>query len=208
MKKVIFIFIVILLTSGVAMQAQIPKSIEVKPGISLTKQYFKGDSEQKNKDNTYYPGLYVGVNVEFLQHKWMSILAEGGFTMKSYTSGGEQSLDYVYLSPMFKARKEFGSFIPYVFVGPRIDFLLRTKAEREYGSKEYLNKSIFGLIYGLGLEYNFWPFGIVVGFHQQYDFTNITTHVDTDGNETGLKQNTFVINLGLKAYFGNKAKSK
>lgn len=207
MKKVIFIFIVIVLTSGVALQAQIPKSIEVKPGISLTKQYLKGDSEQNNKDNTYYPGFYVGVNAEFLQHKWMSILAEGGFTMKSYTSTNN-SLDYVYLSPLFKARMEFGQFIPYAFAGPKIDFLLSTKAEREAGSHQNLNKVGVGVIYGLGLEYNFWPFGIVLGFHQQYDFNDITDYTDSEGIGYTLKQNVFVINLGLKAYFGNKANSK
>lgn len=193
---------------GESLLAQIPKSIDVKPGISLSNQSWYKDNNKQSSNNPYYAGLFVSVNLEFMQHKWMSILAEGGFTMKSYTSSGNNSLDYVYLSPLFKARMEFGKFIPYLFLGPRIDFLLRTKVERESGSPEPLNKYIYGLMYGIGLEYIFWPFGISLGFHQQNDFNNIADYINSVGVEHELKQNTFVINLGLKAYFGDKGSSK
>ncbi len=113
MRKAILLCSIVCFFLCSIIEAQIPKSIEVKPGISLNKLIWDLGDKDYNPDKHYHPGIYVGANAEFIHHKFFSILAEGGFTMKSYSHGGEDnpSFDYIYLSPIFKARKEFGKFM-------------------------------------------------------------------------------------------------
>jgi hypothetical protein len=199
MIKTVFLCSIFVFYLSLVIEAQTPKSIEVKPGISLNKLIWDLEDKDYTPDKHYHPGRYVGVNAEFIHHKFFSILAEGGFTMKSYSHGGEDnpSFDYIYLSPIFKARKEFGKFIPYIFAGPRIDFLLTPESEPDYYyKKEEMNKVFIGFIYGLGLEYKFSSYGVALGFHQQIDFDNNPT------------QNTFIIFLGFKVYLKKKDKLK
>lgn len=186
-----FTALMMVLCACIVVQAQVPKSICVKSGISQANMLIE-DGSTIHWDGSFY----LGTNLEFLQHKYISILAEGGFVSKSD--------HFVYLSPMIKGRVEFGKFIPYVYVGPRLDFVVTTKSQRVGGSYDDYNFCVFGLSYGIGLEYYTGLFGFVAGFQQQYDITNV---LNGDASSSGLgnwKHNTFIFSLGLKAYFGKK----
>ncbi len=114
---------------------------------------------------------------------------------------------YVYLSPMFKVRKEFGGFVPYVFIGPRLDYQLDYPSDLfSKESATYFNDFIFGMTYGLGIEYMFGSFGVGLIFQNQYDFTLAYHHELEDGYISGLdiKNNAFILDLGLKFYFGKE----
>ena len=201
MKKHFIFILLLVVAGGNTLIAQVPKSITVKPGIVLAKQKWESVDNTYTEDNKYLEGMYVGVNLEFFQHKYFSMLAEGGFTMKTCNKYySNKSLDYVYLAPMFKARLEFGSFIPYIYFGPRVDFLV-TKSFELVMPFEYLSKVIFGLTYGIGLEYRFMPFAVVIGFHHQYDFTNAYEVEGTVASQKSFKYNAYVISLGMKVYF-------
>lgn len=209
MRKAILLCSIFIFCLSSVIKAQTPKSFEIKPGLSLAKQIWDFSDIDYGVDIKYHPGMYVGINAEFIHHKWISILTEGGFTVKILNEGPKTySLDYVYLSPLFKVRKEFGNIIPYIFAGPRIDFLLTPEAEEYFFTKQSFNKVIYGVIYGMCLEYMFSPFALSLGFHQQIDINNSLDKEYSFNNQVSFKQNTFVLFLGLKVYFQKKPKSK
>jgi hypothetical protein len=191
MKKITILISVLLLVVSFQATSQVPRSICVKPGIS--KAYLKFSDSDKNY--SYPESFYAGINLEFMQHKYFSILAEGGFTTKSD--------HFIYISPLFKARMEFGRFVPYAYVGPRLDFLVTTYSQRQSEGYQYYNTCVFGLSYGLGLELLVKPFGFVAGFQHQYDLTNVLNEKKMDVEGINYKHSTLVFSLGLKAYFGD-----
>lgn len=190
MTRIIILILSISLISPL-IHSQTPKSICVKPGISTAYMH-------NNDGKTYtYPGsFYVGVNLEFMQHKYFSILTEMGFATKSD--------HFVYISPLFKARMEFGKFIPYVYAGPRLDFPLTTYSQRQAGYIEKFNFCVFGLSYGVGLELMFWPFGWVLGFQHQYDISNVLNESKINPENINYNHSTLIFSIGMKAYFGKR----
>lgn len=185
--KRIFTSVFLVLIGACLIKGQVPVSMSVKPGINISKGIIKyPGTDYGNSD--YAGHLYTGVNLEFINHSHFSLLAETGFTVKTY--------DYLYFSPLFKARWEFGAFIPSVFLGPRMDIVVTRGALKE-GGQANLNQIIWGTISGLDLEYQFFPFGFLAGFHYQYDITDAY-----ESTKYSWKNSTFVIYLGMKAYFG------
>ena len=186
-----FYFIIILLLTSLCLHSQVPKSICVKPGLSYAYMY-------ADNDKIYdYPGsFYVGANLDFFHHKNFSLLIEGGFVTKSD--------HFVYISPMFKTRWEFGRFIPFLYAGPRLDFVLLTKPQRDSGANDIYNFCVFGLASGIGLEYHFFPFGFVLGFANQFDITKVLNEDKLSPDAVNYNHNTLILSIGMKAYFGTK----
>ncbi len=222
MKRIIVVF-VIMLCGVTLLEAQVVKSIALKPGIVWANQDWEWVNVNDQTEFNYNTGLHLGVNAEFLQQKFLSILAEGGYIEKGMwqeielttpdmpEGTGElktlkTSFRYAYLSPMLKARIEFGNFVPYLFVGPRVDFYLTYKSDLNFDELEKeMNKIIFGMIYGLGLEYMIGPVGIALIYSQQIDFMPALENEPPHG--FGLEKITnkaFILDLGVKYYFGKK----
>ncbi len=224
MKKALTILFVLVFLCGGFMQAQAIKSIAVKSGIIWATQKWDYKDIDLDYSSEYRTGFHLGVSVEFLQHKYFSILTELGYTQKGYkielpivnpgqpegnlgTMVLKYRFSYVYLSPMFKVRKEFGGFVPYVFIGPRLDYQLDYPSDLfSKESATYFNDFIFGMTYGLGIEYMFGSFGVGLIFQNQYDFTLAYHQEPEEGYNTGfdIKNNAFIVDLGVKYYFGKQ----
>ncbi|MCD4724680.1 MAG: PorT family protein [Bacteroidales bacterium] len=220
MKKAFLLTSLIIFMATAALQAQVVKSIGLQPGIVWAKQSRDYKDISIEDYLSYRTGFHMGVNLEFLQHEYFSILAEGGFIQKGNkmevnvstpeglltgeTKIFKTSIKYAYLSPMFKLRKEFGGFVPYLFAGPRIDYQLSYTSDLLAGLENDLNKLIFGLSYGLGLEYMFGPVGVAAVFQHQYDLSKLYNKEAVEGEYTGLsiKNNAFVLDLGVRFYLG------
>ena len=67
---------------------------------------------------------------------------------------------------------------------------------------EYMKKLVWGINYGGGMEYIFKQFGIALTFTHQYDFSYaFEGGYIYGGGVTSIKNNAFVLDLGLKYYF-------
>lgn len=182
---------VIILLSASMLNAQVPFSFSVKSGYSFAKQI--RDFELTDYGNSdYASALYIGLNFDFFNHDHFSLLAEAGLAVKTY--------DYLYFSPLFKARWEFGSFIPSVILGPRMDVMVTRDAIID-GSSSNPTPVVWGGLTGLELEYQFFPFGVYLGSQYQYDFTN-AFESSNELNPFTWKNSAFMAYLGFKAYFG------
>lgn len=222
MKKAFTILLVFM--CGVFLQAQVVKSISVNSGMVWSTQKYDYKDNNFDLPGEYRTGFHIGFAVEFLHHEYFSILTELGYAQKGFKleadittpdspEGGLGTMvlkyrySYAYLSPMFKVRKEFGGFVPYAFIGPRLDYQLDYPSDVfSKESARYFNDFIFGMTYGLGLEYMFGPVGVGLIFQHQYDFTLVYHHELEEGYASGLdiKNNAFILDLGVKYYFGKQ----
>ncbi|MCK4569677.1 MAG: hypothetical protein KAT76_05250 [Bacteroidales bacterium] len=195
MKKIIIFVSLTLLIGTVSVMAQAPKSFMIKPGIIMAKQVW--DDRPTTNDIKYLEGMYVAWNLEFFHHEYFSLLTECGFSMKrNSVYKTDKSVDFLYVAPMLKVRYELGNFIPYIYFGPRMDFMLTKSFENafSYGEPE---KVIFGIISGIDMEYRFKPHSIILGFQNQYDISN-----SIESSSWGsMKYNAFVITAGIKLYY-------
>lgn len=189
--------------------AQFVKSIGLKGGVVWANQNWdlSGYSEG---DYNYRVDFHIAANAEFFQHKYVSLLAQGGYIRKGHQSewnNWESNFvcSYLYFAPMLKARINIDKFIPYLFIGPRVDFYLSHQDNGVLYYDERLTDNmenfIFGLHYGLGFEYLIGSIGIVTTFTHQYDFSLAFDGGSSLGLQS-IKNNAFILDLGIKYYFG------
>jgi len=223
MKKAIIAFFLIFLAANY-IQAQLVKSIALKPGIVWATQDWEFHNLSGSTEYGYRTGIHLGANVEFFQHQYFSLVTEIGYTPKGYQTEYEHSNEdqpegtgkkteekftchYLYFTPMLKARLEFGAFVPYIFLGPRLDLYLSNEVDVGVFfvglPEDDMKTVVFGMTYGLGLEYVLGRVGFAVIFSQQYDFTNAFAIEELNIGPESIKNNAFVLDLGIKYYFGN-----
>jgi hypothetical protein len=223
MKKLFFCSTIFFLLTTFGLQAQAVKSIALKPGLAIAKQCWNFKNGDDDSDSENLLGFTIAANAEFLENKFFSILAEVGYTPKGFNEEVDVStqelpegtgetktftthFNYLYLAPMFKARMEFGKFVPYVFTGPRIDFEVSYSSDFDlsYLEKDF-NKIIFGMIYGVGLEYLFGNIGVGIVYQQQLDFSKVYSEEATmDQAGLDIMNNAYIVDLAVKYYFGKK----
>lgn len=222
MKKQVFIGTMLLLLAFGFMQAQVVKSIALHGGVAWATQKNEFKNIDIDQDIKYKTGLHMALNAEFLQHDFISILAEVGYTQKGNKQEievttsilpegtGEMktfntSFNYGSLAPMIKLRKEFGGFVPYIFVGPRMDYQFSYSSDFDLSAiEDDFNKVLFGLNYGLGLEYIFGQIGVGAVFNQQLDFSKMYDKTPENFGLESIKNNAFILDLTVKYYFGKK----
>lgn len=198
--------------------AQIIKDIGVKSGISLSSQnwIYNGTDIELKRD--YRTGLNFAVNLEWFDNDYFTLITDIGYIQKGFKeeimmttpdnpdSGPlktfDTRFDYLFFSPQLKVRKEINRIIPYVFVGPRIDYQLSYNSDFNLAVIENdFEDIIFGLNYGLGIEYMLNGLGLNVEFTNFYDFTDVM-NIEPAEDNPGLKinNNAFTINIGIKYY--------
>jgi len=198
MKKAVAI-ISLLFISGMIF-SQTPKSFMIKPGIIMAKQIW--DDFEHNSEGQYLEGFYVGVNVEFFHHPYLSFLTEAGFSMKRNTYYRmDKSIDYVYLAPMLKVRYEFGRITPSIYIGPRLDYMLTDSYENAIPFGQ-TNDFVFGLSSGLDLEYTLDQMAIVLGFQNQFD---LSPSIESSSAVGDMTYNAFAIYAGIKLFIPDKS---
>ena len=131
-------------------------------------------------------------------------MAEYVITTTNSPEGGlgtiEKTFTYslLYLSPQIKVRKELGFWIPYLFIGPRFDFLLASPSEFPE-----CNGSILGVDVGCGFDFLIGPVGLGTRIHYQGDLTPLYRKKSRDGSNYSLtiRNTAVVLDLTLKYYF-------
>ncbi len=218
MKKSILLTIIIALVFNMGIRSQIIKDIGIKSGLSLSQQTWSAKSIDFERKKDYRMGLNFALNLEWFDNKYFTLITDIGYiqkgckeeimiTSESSPETGplktyDTRFDYIYFSPQIKVRKEFKRIIPYIFVGPRIDYQLSYKSDFNLSVIENdFEEIIFGLNYGLGIEYTIKKFGIDVQFTNFYDFTDIMNSYSTpDSGGLIIRNNAYTVNIGIKYY--------
>jgi hypothetical protein len=192
MKNIILAILTLLICIPSFAQSQILKSYGIKAGAyraTQTFDYTRGFSLPTD----YRWGIDAGGFVELFQHSNLSLLAELHYIQKGYAitlpvttpafpeGTGEYNtfkprLDYLSMPIMAKVRYKTEILTPYIFAGPRFDFLL----SQHDNAVDYLSTDI-GAALGIGVEFSFEssPQYLIEGrfspsFKNAYEHPNLT----------------------------------
>jgi hypothetical protein len=192
MKNIILTILTLLICIPSFVQSQILKSYGIKAGAVQASQSFDYSINLSHPVD-YRWGIDAGGFVELFQHPNLSLLTELHYIQKGYAvtlpvttpvfpeGTGEYitfktRLDYLSIPIMAKVRYETESLTPYIFAGPRFDFLL----SQHDNAVDYLSTDI-GAALGIGVEFSFEssPQVLIEGrfspsFKNAYEHPNLT----------------------------------
>jgi hypothetical protein len=149
-------------------------------------------------------GMDIGIFVEWLNMPILSILTEAHYIQKGNREGSgtwlgpQQCADYLSVPILAKARLSSPPFnemacIPYVIAGPRIEFLLSTKAEGFERIYDNLRKIDYGATLGAGIEFSsIGPFRIDLEFQYSPNFRDAYSDPYTK-----VRNNSWEVLLGV-----------
>jgi len=212
----ILLFIISIQTKG-----QFFDKIIVSTGMTHSDLIF--DYSDNNETLTDYEKIYAGfgrksligfynqVNFEYYETKNISLVTGLGFYQKgaydeipgnTYNIENHWDLNYLTFDTKFKFRYQLKNMIPFVFLGPRIDYLLNHGSNyNSYNSQTKLNKINYGIRYGVGLHFE--KKNIITGFSFQNN-SNFNSILINDGEfirpKFKINDKTMIVNFdfGLK----------
>ena len=194
------------------------QTINVQSGITLSKlQWTLGNSDFGSYDKVKI-GSSTFVGIDYLDKTYFNVSSNLGFI----TKGGKEtinirdesgiilsekvekaSLNYVSLNSTFNIKYPIKEkIIPFVSLGPRVDYLLSYSNDFDcIEDIDALNKINYGLIVGCGVKYDFQKIQLGVRADRYVNINKIADWQVAPENVGGsITDNTFSINasVGLK----------
>ncbi len=220
MKKRFVSLVLLVFASASLTQAQFVKSIGLKGGAAWAKQEWKYKNVNEVDDPQYRARIHAGLELEMFRHPWLGMLAGAGIAQKGnqieveITHAGQpegtgefktfrSTFNYAYLELLLKVHREFGPVTPFVFAGPRLDYMISYDSDLSLETiEDEMSDALFGLSYGVGVEYNFGRIGLAAVFTHQYDFSYVyDKEPETFGLES-IRNKAYFLDLAIKYYFG------
>jgi hypothetical protein len=191
-------------------QAQFIRGFGLKVGaVSATQTWQYWSNSQLSTDPRW--GFDAGIFVEALDLPFLSVLAELHYVQKGFTNTlpvtteaqpdgtGEEitfrpRVDYLSLPILAKIRFDVGFFTPYVFAGPRVDFLL-TNTDDGFGLVlDKFKKTDVGVSIGMGVEL---PLSFVSHLLAEFRFSPSLTEAFKNGS-LKVKNQSIELFLGVE----------
>lgn len=174
-------------------QAQLLRGYGFKIGATVAQENW----DYSNHNSTFNPdsrwGLNLGVFGEFLNVPYFSIVTEFNYVQKgrtvefpvtttTYPDGNgeyiiwDTRIDYYNLSVLGKLRFEGTDLIPYILIGPKIDFEInRYQSQTRIWNifEENFKEVLYGIRAGAGSEFNFYTTKLLLEILFDYNFTKL-----------------------------------
>ena len=191
MKK---IYLIIILSTFISTsQAQIIRGYGFKIGATLASEDWDYARIQSSFNTDSRWGLNLGVFGEFLNLEFFSLVMEFNYVQKgrtvklpvtsvTYPDGtGEYfswdtRVDYYNLSVLGKLRIDAGDLVPYILIGPKVDFEInRCQSQTNVFNvfEQEFNEVLYGLKAGAGSEFNFYTIKVLAEILYDYYFTKL-----------------------------------
>ena len=205
MKKIISLAII--LTIAFQCKAQFVNSIGLTAGVSLGNQKFFFKEPAAISKKKYTVGFNASFFAEFFSHDYARWLSEIQYNQKgSIDKQPEQNypnkLQYLSWNNYLKLRYEMYSIIPYILVGPRLDYMLTqsTTSPEIVSSFSKLNISA-----GLGGGVEFISYSNFKFLVEAFYNPDITPAYVTP--ELHVKNKNIELRIGLKYEFAGRKES-
>jgi hypothetical protein len=143
--------------------------------------------------------LSAFIGMEYLERKYWSISSNVGFVRKGGreswwdSTGGPvpqvtETFDYVSFNTLFNLKYPIGKWIPYVSVGPRVDFMVsHTHFFPYFDYPGFLQNKSYGLVAAIGLRYAFSSFLVGIRAEHLYNFNHLVSQNDEiNSTHTGI----------------------
>jgi hypothetical protein len=212
--KIFILTLGLLLFSFVAISQKI-NSISVNSGISrsnLLWNYDENDSyiDYSNFGRKVIYGFYSSVEIECIESKYFALVSGLGY----YQKGGEDklenssfnwNLDYLTFDTKLKAKYRLKNLSPYLLVGPRVDFLIKYSSDfKELEKLTTLNKTNYGLRYGIGLQYFLKKLTFGIGWESNVNFNAIVENNGENIPKFTIDNKTMIFKCGIGFLFNKK----
>ncbi len=198
MKKIFLIFVLLISLQG---KAQTLNSIAVTAGASYGNQNFYLFQPNSISNKKYIFGYNASVFAEFFSGDYVRWVTEFQYNQKgsidkqpegNYTN----SLQYISWNNYLKIRYELFSFIPYVLIGPRLDYNLVDASASPTTTAKFLPLSVSAAA-GAGVEFvNYYNFKLFVEGFYNPDF--MPSYIRP---ELQVFNKNFELRVGLKYEF-------
>lgn len=190
MKFIYPILIIVCIVS--TSQAQIIRGYGIKLGATLASENW----DYKTFNSDFKPdsrwGFNIGVFCEFLNIPYFSVVTEFNYIQKGMSEDipvttitqpdgtGEYitwdtRVDYLDLSALGKFRIDLEMFLPYILLGPKMDFEIAQ--EHSLGSanivEENFNEVMYGFKIGIGSEVKIGSFNLLAEILYDYNFNDL-----------------------------------
>jgi hypothetical protein len=209
----IFILTFGLLIVSIFAKSQIMNSISVYYGISrsdLNLNYSEPYFNSTNSSMKSITGFYSGINFESFGAKYLAMDTGIGFYQKGGLNGFIQegdggvhsltwNLDYLTIDTKLKAKYRYKNISPYLLIGPRFDYLLKSSSEfRKYVVYSDVNKINYGIRYGIGIQYFIDKLFVGISWEDNVNFNSV---VDNNGKKIRpaitIDDNTMILKCGI-----------
>jgi hypothetical protein len=214
MKKGLIILF-LLFTLGA--QAQFVKKAGFYAGVAIfTQEWATKEIPGIDYSSSSVGGLNYYLFAEFINSDFFNLRTSFGYVGKGgdelfngtvavadYVGDYTTRVNYLFASALVKLQLPLGSVRPYIMAGPRWDFQLSLKSDKEMD--EYIiknNKVVFGYDFGGGLEFYFDYFGINFEAIYSGDFNEFLEIDDSDLYPAQkIKNQGFILAAGMSYYF-------
>lgn len=215
MKKLLLFALMPFLVSTL-LSAQTSVGVQAGVVLSNVEWSYKNPYIDYALANETKTAFSFSANIEFLRKKNFSLVADVAYTQKGFQTKIENTtetqpegngtfyikkynFDFLTIAPLAKFRLPVKSFAPFVFAGPRMDIFLTDQRSNWFlMNSQYRNDIVFGVTYGLGLEYDFETFRLQFRAASQTDFMPFYD-APYDGSNVGLslKNRAIIFDFGV-----------
>jgi hypothetical protein len=205
MKK-LFLFIIAII-AGLQSNAQLVNSIGITAGVSAGNQRFHFYDPTLLSRKKYIIGFNASVFVEFFNHDYARWVTELQFNQKGSIDkqpniNYANKLQYISWNNYLKLRYEMYRIIPYILIGPRLEYKLTQATSSPTITNSFLPLHVSGVV-GAGIEFvSYTNFKFLVeGF---YNPDLMKAYVNPD---LSVKNKNFELRIGLKYEFAGRKTS-
>ena len=189
-KQPLFLFFILYSFSS---NAQFVSGIGATGGITYAREKWSYTNPLRIEKKNFLLGFNGSLFVEFFQHDYLRWVSELQYnqkgTIEQLNSGDvKDRLQYLSFNNFLKARYELLDVIPYVLIGPRVEYLLSASPQTDF------NKIHVGVSVGAGAELVAYSnFKFFAEMHYNSDILNAYNK-----NSLSIKNTAFELRIGLK----------
>ena len=203
MKKIVIACLAVLVLTAVV-SAQTKFNFGVKAGVSMANNVWTVDDGLEKSLIKPSFGIFALINLS----PWLGIQPELNYlTMGEWwDDDGDkivETFNYLHIPILLRARlMEEGKFVPIVFAGPAVGFLLSAKETFQENIKPFYKSMDFGADLGLGAEIGFGKMKGLIDLRYYMGLTNAYSRPDMEVMmitpiELSMKNRGFIFTAGL-----------
>lgn len=198
-KRVLITFLMLL--TAFAAEAQLVSGIGAFAGVTYSRQKWYIQEPSETLRQKYLLRYNGEVFMEWFSHDNIRLVTELQYNMKGTkerVTGEKFKLDYFAFNNYLKLRHELFAIIPYVLVGPRVEYTFKSS---EMGSQPFH----FGWSGGVGFEtVSFGQLAFITEAHYNPDITYAGKNALFGPSLYDYKNRAWELRVGLKFNFREK----
>lgn len=173
-------------------------------------------------DETVFDKSIIGIDVilgiDYVNFKYFNLSSNFGYIQKGgsgtmliaaiqnpeevTSTDVRTKLNFLTVNTIFEAKLPIKNFlIPFIHAGPKLDYLLSFNENvnllKQFDNQNELNKFIYGLIVGAGIDFKITKFKLGVSFDYYWNFNKLVDFTSSLGVKNRISDKTFTLTAQL-----------